>query len=85
MLNKIEKAYKKSDVYLEVLSYLVILIVVLDFALLRLKKNEFHLFRGSVYLIQSLRLLQIEPLFTLFRGSVLEVSYTLSYSYTSNS
>ena len=28
MLNKIEKAYKKSDVYLEVLSYLVILIVV---------------------------------------------------------
>ena len=24
MLNKIEKAYKKSDVYLEVLSYLVI-------------------------------------------------------------
>ena len=28
MLNKIEKAYKKSDVYLEVLSYLEILIVV---------------------------------------------------------
>ena len=28
MLNKIEKAYKKSDVYLEGLSYLVILIVV---------------------------------------------------------
>ena len=28
MLNEIEKAYKKSDVYLEVLSYLVILIVV---------------------------------------------------------
>ena len=28
MLNKIEKAYKKSDVYLEVLSYLVILIAV---------------------------------------------------------
>ena len=28
MLNKIEKAYKKSNVYLEVLSYLVILIVV---------------------------------------------------------
>ena len=28
MLNKIEKAYKKSDVYLEVLSYLVILMVV---------------------------------------------------------
>ena len=28
MLNKIEKAYKKSDVYLGVLSYLVILIVV---------------------------------------------------------
>ena len=28
MLNKIEKAYKKSEVYLEVLSYLVILIVV---------------------------------------------------------
>ena len=28
MLNKIEKAYKKSDVYLEVLSYLVSLIVV---------------------------------------------------------
>ena len=28
---------------------------------------------------------QIEPLFTLFRGSVLEVSYILSYSYTSNS
>lgn len=45
----------------------------------------FTSFRASVYLIQSLRLLQIEPLFTLFRGSVLEVSYTLSYSYTSNS
>ena len=28
MLNKIEKAYKKSDAYLEVLSYLEILIVV---------------------------------------------------------
>lgn len=28
MLNKIEKAYMKSDVYLEVLSYLVIIIVV---------------------------------------------------------
>ena len=28
MLNKIEKANKKSDVYLEVKSYLVILIVV---------------------------------------------------------
>ena len=28
MLNEIEKSYKKSDVYLEVLSYLVILIVV---------------------------------------------------------
>ena len=28
MLNKIEKAYKKRDVYLELLSYLVILIVV---------------------------------------------------------
>ena len=28
MLNKIEKAYKNSDVYLEVLAYLVILIVV---------------------------------------------------------
>ena len=28
MLNKIEKAYKKSDVYLEVLSYLEILIAV---------------------------------------------------------
>lgn len=28
MLDNIEKAYKKSDVYLEVLSYLEILIVV---------------------------------------------------------
>ena len=28
MLNEIEKAYKKSDVYLEVLSYLLILIAV---------------------------------------------------------
>ena len=28
MLNEIEKAYQKSDVYLEVLSYLLILIVV---------------------------------------------------------
>ena len=28
MLDNIEKAYKKSDVYLEVLSYLVIIIVV---------------------------------------------------------
>ena len=28
MLNKIEKAYKKSDVYLEVLPYLVNLIAV---------------------------------------------------------
>ena len=27
----------------------------------------------------------LEALFTLFRGSVLEVSYILSYSYTSNS
>ena len=28
MLDNIEKAYKKSDVYLEVLSYLVIIIAV---------------------------------------------------------
>lgn len=46
---------------------------------------NFIYLEAPFYLIQSLRLLQIEPLFTLFRGSVLEVSYTLSYSYTSNS